>query len=393
MQLRIIILSCLLFVLPGCWTDDPTLHNTFIPLTSIEVRATYQSMADETVNQYTAIGDFSGSFTRDITNEVSWAIENIAIAEVSNAAGIEGLVTALSPGETSITATYEDVSGSGPVIVTDSVLTAIEIMPQDAELQAGIIQQYEAAGIFSDNSVQDITILVSWTSSDPGVATIDNEGLVTTLTAGSTTISCAWQGIESSAALLVTDDELNAITITPDTATIAQGTSQQFQAEGTYTDGSTIDMTDMVDWQSSDNNVGVVFADGLAEGIAPGQAEISASFDVNGNTLSATAVLTVTDALLESIIVTPENSTIQVGENQQYTATGTFSDGSEQDLTLIATWLSTDDTVGTISNSSFSRGLFISTGPGTTFIEAFFYGISSDPNCCIDRTILTVVQQ
>jgi hypothetical protein len=385
MRLRIILLSCLLIMLSGCWTDDPTLHNTFIPLTSIEVRATYQSMADETVNQYTAIGNFSGSFTRDITAEVAWAIENNTIAEVSNATGSEGLVTALSPGETSITATYGDVSGSGPVVVTDSSLTGIAIMPQDAELQVGITQQYEAAGTFSDNSVQDITILASWESSDPEVATIDNAGLLTTLTTGNTTITGGWQGIESSATLVVTDDELDAITITPDSATIAQGTSLQFQAEGTYTDGTTIDMTDMVDWQSSANSIAVVFADGVAEGIAPGQAEISASFDVKGNTLSATAMLTVTDAVLESIIVTPENSTIQVGENQQYSATGTFSDGSEQDLTGIATWLSTDDTVGTISNSSFSRGLFISTGPGTTFIEAFFNGIG-------DETLLTVVE-
>jgi PKD repeat protein len=141
-----------------------------------------------------------------------------------------------------------------------------------------------------------------------------------------------------------------------------------------------------VDWLSSDNSIGIVYSDGLAEGIAPGEADIRASFDVGGDTVSATALLTVTDTVLQSIIVTPENSTIQVGQNQQYTATGTFSDGSEQDLTRIATWLSTDDTVGIISNSSFSRGLFISTGPGTTFIEAFFNGIG-------DETLLTVVEQ
>jgi hypothetical protein len=386
MGLRTILLSSMLFLLSGCWTDDPTQHNTFIPLTSIEVRATYQSMADKTVNQYTAIGDFSGSFTRDITGEVSWVIENNAVAEVSNAAGSEGLVTALSPGETLITANYEDLSGSGSVVVTDAVLTGIEIMPQDAELQVGITQQFEAAGTFSDNSVQDITILTAWESSDMNVAAIDNAGLATTLASGSTTITGAWQNIESSTGLTVTDDTLNTITITPAEATIAQGTSQQFKAEGSYSDGTVMDMTDMVDWLSSDNSIGIVYSDGLAEGIAPGEADIRASFDVGGDTVSATALLTVTDTVLQSIIVTPENSTIQVGQNQQYTATGTFSDGSEQDLTRIATWLSTDDTVGIISNSSFSRGLFISTGPGTTFIEAFFNGIG-------DETLLTVVEQ
>ena len=106
MQLRITILSCLLLVAVGCSTEDPTRHNTFIPLTSIELSGAYEFMADQTVNQYTAIGDFSGAFTRDITTEVAWTIENNTIASVSNDAGSEGLVTALSPGETSITAMY-----------------------------------------------------------------------------------------------------------------------------------------------------------------------------------------------------------------------------------------------------------------------------------------------
>ncbi len=152
MQLRITILSCLLLVVVGCSTEDPTRHNTFIPLTSITVSGAYQSMADQTVNQYTAIGDFSGAFTRDITTEVAWTIENNAIALVSNDTGSEGLVTALSPGETSITAMYGDFSESGPVVVTNEILTGIEITPQDAELQVGITQQYEAAGTFSDDS-------------------------------------------------------------------------------------------------------------------------------------------------------------------------------------------------------------------------------------------------
>ena len=395
MRLRIMLLSCLLLVFTGCWTDDPTRHNTFVPITSMEVTGAYETMAEKTVNQYRAVGDFSGDFTRDITTEVTWIIEDDTIASVSNATGSEGLVTALSPGETLITAMYGDFFQSSPVIVTSAFLTGIGITPEDAELPAGITQQYEADGIFSDDSVQDITTLATWKSSDTDVATIDKAGLVTTLdpgpdndfagsrVVGITTISAAWQGIEASTSLLVTGAVMTSITLIPEDGAIAQGTTVQFEAEGTYSDGSTLDITDLVDWQSSDNGTVLLDANGLAEGIAPGEAEISASFDVGGDTLSATAVLTVTNAILESIIVTPENSTIQVGENQQYIATGTFSDGSEQDITYVATWLSSDNTVGTISNSSISRGLFISTGAGTTFIEAFFNGIA-------DETLLTV---
>jgi len=373
MRFHLIIICCLFLVLFGCSTDDPTRHNTFIQLTSIEVSGTYQTMANQTVNQYRAIGDFSGAFTRDITQEASWITDNVFIASVNN--GMAGLVTAIAPGETSVTAWYGDISGSAPVIVTDVFLADIAITPQDAELPAGITQQYEAVGTFSDNSTQDITPLVTWESSNTNFASIDNTGLATTLASGSTTITGTWQGIPSSTSLLVTEAILNAITIISEVTTIAEGTTVQFQAEGTWSDGHTEDVTDRVNWASSDNSIAIIGIDGLVEGIAPGQVEISATLDVNGTTLSDTFVLTITDATIQSIRVTPENSTIQAGEKLQYTATGTFSDNSKRDITRDVTWRTSDPSAGSISNSSVSRGLFTSTcqsaDPCTTFIEAF----------------------
>ena len=338
MQLRIIILSFLIFAVSGCSADDPTRHNTFIPLTSIQLTPAYQSMADKTVNQYTAIGDFSGAFTRDITTEVSWTIANGTVASVSNETGSEGLVTALLPGETSITATYGDFAQSTQVVVTNAFLTGIEIVPLDIELQAGITQQYGAAGIFSDDSVQDITTLATWQSSDTDVATIDSTGLATTIATGSSTISGAWQGIEASTSLMVSGATLTAITLTPAEDAVARGTTLQYAAEGTYSDNSTLDITDMVDWQSSATGIAIVTAGGLATGIVSGEAEISASYLVDGETITATAVLTITNAVIDFIIITPENSTIANGADQQFMATGIFSDGSEQDITDLASW-------------------------------------------------------
>jgi len=342
-------------------------------------------MANQTTNQYRAIGDFSGMFTRDVTTEVSWGIENETIATVSTETGSEGLVSALSPGETTVTAWYGDISGSAAVIVTDVVLSAIEITPQDAELATGSTQQYEATGVFSDSSTQDITSLVTWQSSDSGIASINSEGLLTAKASGDVTVTGSWQGVETSTNLTITDTVVDSITITPDQARIAQGTTVQFEADATFSDGQAKDIT----WSSSRNSVAIVDNQGLAEGIGPGQVEITASFDADGTTVSATAQLTVTGSDLLSILITPENSIIQFDAinppTLQYTATGTFSDNSQQDITMDVTWLTTDESVGIMSNSSISRGLFISKGPGTTFIEAFYGGVG-------DQTLLTVQQ-
>jgi hypothetical protein len=376
MRLRFAVLFSLVLLLAGCTTDDPTRSNSFIPLTSISVSGTYEEMANKTINQYTAVGDFSGQFTRDITAEVSWRIANRKIASVSNSGGSEGLVTAKSPGETMLEASLEGVTGSAPVTVSDAELTALEISPQDAELNTGLTKQYTATGTFSDNSTQDITILASWDSSDTAVATIDTAGLATTVDVGTTTISAGWQGIASSTDLLVTAATLTVITVIPEQATIAQGTTVQFEAEGEFSDGSVLDVTDVVDWQSDDQGIGVVIADGLVEGVAAGTTDISASFETAADTIEDTAELIVTDAVIESIVITPEDSTIEEGENQQFIATGTFSDDTEQDITELTTWLTTDNSVGTISNTSGSRGLFTSTDTGSTTIEASFGGVT-----------------
>ena len=383
MQLRIIILSCLLLVAGGCSTDDPTRHNTFIPLTSIEVRATYQSMAAKTVNQYTAIGDFSGEFTRDITTEVSWSITDNTIATVSNATGSEGLVTALSPGATSITAFYGVFSADGDVIVTGAFVAGIEITPENAELPIGVIQQYEATGTFSDGSVQDITLLATWESSDTDVVTIDSGGLATTLDTGTSTISGAWEG-KSDTSLLIVGATLTEISITPENATVAQGTTVQFEAEGTFSDSTTLDITDTVDWQSSASEIGIVSTDGLATGIGPGETEISASSEVDSGTISDKTTLTVTDAFIESISLAPANATIAIGVTQQFTATGTFSDSSQQDVSDLATWTTTNNSVGTISNSPNSRGLFTSNALGSTVIQATFGGTDGQTDLTVE---------
>ena len=70
--------------------------------------------------------------------------------------------------------------------------------------------------------------------------------------------------------------------------------------------------------------------------------------------------------VLTSIAVTPTNPSITVGSPQQFTATGTYSDGSHQDLTNSATWTSSIPSVATISSTGLATGVV----PGSTTIQA-----------------------
>jgi hypothetical protein len=110
-------------------------------------------------------------------------------------------------------------------------------------------------GTFSDLSVQNVTSSVVWSSSNIAAATISNtagsNGLATSNNEGSTTIRATSGSISAQTLLTVTPVALESILVTPVTATISRGTERQFNATGINTDGSVLDLTTSVVWNSS----------------------------------------------------------------------------------------------------------------------------------------------
>src|SRR5207244_1232859 len=149
--------------------------------------------------------------------------------------------------------------------------------------------------------------------------------LSTSVAAGTTTITATLGGVSGSTTLTVTAATLTSIAVTPTNPSIAKGTTRQFTATGTYSDGSTQDLTNAVSWSSSNLGVATITSGGLASGGAQGASQISASSSVTGST-----TLTVGPAVLVSIAVTPANPSIAKGTTQPFAATGTYSDGSTQ---------------------------------------------------------------
>jgi len=91
-------------------------------------------------------------------------------------------------------------------------------------------------------------------------------------------------------------------------------------------------------------------------------------------------------ATLTSIEVTPANPSIALGKTQQFTATGTYSDSTTQNLTKSVTWDSSSKSVATISNAVGSNGLAISLTPGPTAITATSGSISGFTVLSVDCT-------
>jgi uncharacterized protein YjdB len=300
--------------------------------------------------QLTATAIYSDSTTKDVTANVSWSTSDASVATVNSS----GMVLTKAQGSATISATMSSKTGSASVTAKSSAatMTGLGLSPASATLAVGATMNFTATESLSDLSSADLTSSVGWTSSDPTVATIDNNGGLTALKVGVTTITATTGSFTATSAVTVTTVSLQSLYLLPGSGSVAAGESQQFSAYGIYSDNSQQDLTAVVAWSSSNTNVATVQA-GLAQSHITGSSTISASY----NGLSANGTLQVTSANLSSITISPYLPTVAVGGFQQFTATGIFSDGTSQDLTSGVAWGSDNSAVATISNSGLASGL------------------------------------
>lgn len=157
------------------------------------------------------------------------------------------------------------------------------------------------------------------------------------------------------------------IAVTPATATIALGTTQQFVATAVYSDGSAQDVSTKAAWTSATPTVATVTAaSGNAHAISQGSTIIAASF--NGKT--GTATLTVAPASLLSLAITPQAVTLFAGESRQLTATASYSDGTAVDVTTESQFTSAN----TAAVGATSGGLITGVAEGSSIVSAAFGG-------------------
>ncbi len=262
-------------------------------------------------------------------------------------------------------------------------LVSIAVTPADATVLLGAVQQFTATGTFSDNTTQDITGSVTWSSSDATVVSIDASGVATATALGSVTITATSGTITGSTTLNVAAAVLSSIAVKPATRKIAPLTSQQFQAIGTFTDGSTQNLNGQVTWTSSNTAVATITAGGRAKGLTQGSTTLTATLGA----ISGTGTLNVSNATIVSVTVTPAGRTIAQGTKLPFVANGLFSDNTRQVITRDSIWASDNLAVATVSTGGTATGV----GPGTANISATFSGVSGFAALNVSSATLTSI--
>lgn len=170
-----------------------------VNLVTISLTPDHPSIPVGVSKQIYAFGNYSDGKSTDITSQVTWISSTPEVAAVNST----GLVTAVAPGTTTVTATTSGISGSMPVAVTSASLSALSVFPANDSVAAGATRQLAALATYSDGTTHDITPSVAWSSSDPAVVAVDGNGLATGAAAGTAIITGTRAGISGSAVLAV----------------------------------------------------------------------------------------------------------------------------------------------------------------------------------------------
>ena len=180
-------------------------------------------------------------------------------------------------GITTITAQAGILSGAALLTVTAATPVSVQLSPATISLPAGGVQQLLATATFTDGSSQNVTSSVLYTTSNPAVAIVDLNGKVTAISAGTATISATLGVISASTPVTVSSAILLSISISPLAVTVAAGVSQQLTATGSFSDGSTQNLTNSLTWSSSNSHVATVSSTGNVVTANTGIATVTAA--------------------------------------------------------------------------------------------------------------------
>ena len=286
---------------------------------------------------------------------VTWASSNPAVATVSTS----GLVTTLTVGSTTITATSEGQSGGALITVTAVPVASVSVTLAAPSVTAGSTTQ--ATAVTRDAATNVLSgRAITWSSSNTAVATVNSSGLVTTLAVGTATITATSEGQSGGAVITVASVPVATVSVSLASPSVTVGATSQ--ATATTRDASNNVLTGRaVTWSSSNTAAATVNASGLVTTLAVGTATITATSEGQ----SGTADISVTAEPVATVTVTLAAPTVAIGDSTQ--ATAVARDASNNVLTgRVVTWNSSNTAVATVS----ATGVVTAIGAGSATITA-----------------------
>ncbi|PJE81338.1 hypothetical protein COU58_03050 [Candidatus Pacearchaeota archaeon CG10_big_fil_rev_8_21_14_0_10_32_42] len=333
-------------------------------LTEITLTPSSRNISPGNAFQLDAVGLDQNS--NQFNTTINYTSSNLSVANVSSS----GLVTALSLGNTTITASNGIITDSSLVIVVEAILSSIEFSSSSGNISVGNDLQLNVSSY--DQNQDPIIALINYTSSNESVATVNSTGFVTTLLSGNTTITASNGSINDTFVLNVFEAILTSINLTSPIETLVIGNTTQLISESF--DQFNFPMSVVIAYNSSNESVANVSSSGLVTALSMGNTTITAS---NG-TISNNVTINVYFPVLTRIDLTPSSTILQSGESIQLDAES--FDQNNNTLSVVIAYNSSNESVATVNSTGFVNA----TGIGNATITAFNDSVT-------DTSLVTVV--
>ncbi len=286
---------------------------------------------------------------------ITWTSSAPSVATVDAAGG----VVAVSAGTTAITASSEGKSGSATLTVTLPPVATVALTLAQSSVVAG--STTAATVLLRDNAGNTLTgRAITYTSSSPGVATIDNNGSIIAISAGTTTITATSEGQSGSAPLTVLPPPVATVTVSLQQTTVVLGDGTTASAVLRDAGGSTLSGR-TISWSSSNPAVANVSTSGVISSASVGTTTITATSEGIGGS----ATLTVIPAPVASISVSLAQPSLQVGNATSATAVLRDANGAVLTDRSVA-WSTSNTAVASVS----AGGVVTALAGGTANIVA-----------------------
>ena len=217
---------------------------------------------------------------------VTWASTNPSVATVSDG----GLVSGVAAGAATVTVACEGQSTAVAITVTVVPVASVALSPASATVTVGQTVQLTATP--KDANGNPLTgRTVTWATSNPALAAVSGNGLVTGGAGGTATITASSEGQNGSAAITVTLVPVSSVAVSSASASLTVGQTLQLTATPKDANGNPLTGR-VVTWATSNAAVVAVSASGLVTAVAAGSATITATSEGK----NGTAAITVTAA-------------------------------------------------------------------------------------------------
>ena len=307
----------------------------------------------QTINPTVKITTEDGT---DVTSETPYTL-HIAPTDASICSVDDLTIKALKSGSTALTASIEGLR-TVDTLTADTINVSVEanvytftLSDSSIELQQGATKAITAT--VTKNGVSVPSPVVTWSSDDETVATVNNNGLISALKQGSTVIRANYTDDDGKAhtaqiTLIVSIKNVYTIALDPTNVILHKDDTKVLSA---VVEKNGVAITSpTISWTSSNDTIASV-TNGTITALKTGDATITASFSDEYNEVH-TATTTVSVHAVYALKLSASTAKVSIGKTETITATVT-KDGEAVSSPTIE-WSTSDSSKATVTGGVIS---------------------------------------